>query len=82
LADAVPWLLSCSELVEYKYVVLNADGTVDRWQPGDNLKMEVPIAQVGFSLGSVLMGLFPASHSLVPTCLVVCNPSLKEDGFT
>lgn len=34
------------ELVEYKYVVLNADGTVDRWQPGDNLKMEVPVAQV------------------------------------
>lgn len=37
----------CSELVEYKYVVLNGDGTVDRWQPGDNLKMEVPVAQVG-----------------------------------
>jgi hypothetical protein len=34
------------ELVEYKYVVLNADGTVDRWQPGDNLTMEVPVAQV------------------------------------
>lgn len=49
-----PWLcvvscvvVSCSELVEYKYVVLNADGTVDRWQPGDNLGMEVPVAQVG-----------------------------------
>lgn len=27
-------------------MVLNADGTVDRWQPGDNLKMEVPVAQV------------------------------------
>lgn len=35
-----------SELVEYKYVVMNADGTVDRWQPGDNLKMEVPVAEV------------------------------------
>jgi hypothetical protein len=39
--------VSCRELVEYKYVVLNADGTVDRWQPGDNLGMEVPVAQVG-----------------------------------
>jgi len=37
----------CRELVQYKYVVINADGSVDRWQPGDNLQMEVPVAQVG-----------------------------------
>lgn len=39
-------LLLYSELVEYKYVVMNADGTVERWQQADNLKMEVPVAQV------------------------------------
>lgn len=38
----------CRELVQYKYVVINADGSVDRWQPGDNLQMEVPVAQVSF----------------------------------
>lgn len=31
--------------MEYKYVVKSADGTVDKWQDGDNLKIEVPVAQ-------------------------------------
>jgi hypothetical protein len=31
--------------VEYKYVVRNGDSNVDKWQPGDNLVMEVPVAQ-------------------------------------
>lgn len=35
----------CRELVEYKYVVKNADGTIEKWQLGDNLKIEVPVAQ-------------------------------------
>jgi hypothetical protein len=75
LADAVTWLLSCRELVEYKYVVLNADGTVDRWQPGDNLKMEVPIAQVGCCFTVLMYNSF--TESPVPTCLVVSGQSLK-----
>lgn len=35
----------CREVVEYKYVVKNADGTIDKWQANDNLKIEVPVAQ-------------------------------------
>jgi hypothetical protein len=34
------------ELVEYKYVIVNADGSAAEWQPGDNMVMEVPVAQV------------------------------------
>jgi len=34
-----------SEVVSYKYIVKLTDGTVERWQPGDNLQMEVPVAQ-------------------------------------
>ncbi|WIA22231.1 hypothetical protein OEZ85_004559 [Tetradesmus obliquus] len=37
--------LPAGELVEYKYVVRNSDTSVDKWQPGDNLGMEVPVAQ-------------------------------------
>lgn len=37
--------LPAGELVEYKYLVTLGDGSVDRWQPGDNLRIEVPQAQ-------------------------------------
>ncbi|KAF6262639.1 hypothetical protein COO60DRAFT_601225 [Scenedesmus sp. NREL 46B-D3] len=37
--------LPAGELVEYKYVIRNGDTSVDKWQPGDNLAMEVPVAQ-------------------------------------
>ncbi|KAF8056234.1 CAF1-7 [Scenedesmus sp. PABB004] len=37
--------LPAGEAVDYKYVVRNADGTMDRWQPGENLRMDVPVAQ-------------------------------------
>jgi len=32
-------------VISYKYIVRLTDGTVERWQPGDNLQMEVPVAQ-------------------------------------
>jgi hypothetical protein len=64
----------CRELVEYKYVVLNADGTVDRWQPGDNLKMEVPVAQVRAWPASVCWGWLPAGgvvkSAIAPTAVL------------
>eukprot|EP00775_Hariotina_reticulata_P002125 gene2125-2444_t len=37
--------LPAGEVVNYKYIVKLTDGTVERWQPGDNLQMEVPVAQ-------------------------------------
>lgn len=79
-----PWLcvvsvVSCRELVEYKYVVLNADGTVDRWQPGGNLGMEVPVAQVGMAgrkRVEVLLGLLTDCRGFTrctrACCRLVC----------
>ncbi|WIA40937.1 hypothetical protein OEZ86_004592 [Tetradesmus obliquus] len=37
--------LPAGEAVQYKYVVLSPDGSVCRWQPGDNLSLEVPPVQ-------------------------------------
>lgn len=34
-------------MLEYKYVVLNRDGGVSLWKPGDNFKVEVAVKQQG-----------------------------------